>query len=384
MAVFTIFQSITLEGWTPLMYILLDSTSNPSWMYMTITIIVFGYLVVNLYCCVIVSSFQNQRAKNPAFVQRQLITLEMLLESDDPISSDTQPAIGKGCGNGGGAQVTELAATDTLPQSGILDEGEVPESSMAEDLKNAILADQTEEEDLEPEISPEEMEKMMKSESPEPDTNTKQRHAFIRAMSTSSSPPVKEPAALTQTYIQTVLGGETTETWRKRMQRESYIPGCLLYIWRSGDPLPSPEDPDVMSDPMLFDSCLGRLLASCVFDNVIMGVITINVILMAVEHDGQSDAFTEMLDLLEVVCALIFLAEMLLKWCGYKGLVWYFSSPASTFDCVLVISSLPAALAYLLKTPDGMNLSMVNLNLANPSQRTLAFLLIMNCSNLVY
>ena len=63
---FTIFQIMTLEGWTDLMYAAQGAESNYASWYFVVVVLIFGFIVVNLYIAVIVQTFAIIRRKNDA------------------------------------------------------------------------------------------------------------------------------------------------------------------------------------------------------------------------------------------------------------------------------------------------------------------------------
>lgn len=75
------------------------------------------------------------------------------------------------------------------------------------------------------------------------------------------------------------------------------------------------------------------------FGNFIMGVIMLNVTLMATEHHNQPDWQTDFLKIANYIFAGIFIVEMLLKWFAL-GLPEYFSDNFNCFDCLIVFISI--------------------------------------------
>ena len=64
---------------------------------------------------------------------------------------------------------------------------------------------------------------------------------------------------------------------------------------------------------------------------------------------GEGDTFHAKSQhlVLQVVFCFIFSTEAILKMLGMGGLRWYFRDPSNTFDCFLVLTSLPEALAQI-------------------------------------
>lgn len=75
------------------------------------------------------------------------------------------------------------------------------------------------------------------------------------------------------------------------------------------------------------------------FEILINIVILLNVVAMAIEHHGQSEDLSSILDLTELCFASIFALEALLKLCG-MGPVKYWNSGWNRFDLFLVITSI--------------------------------------------
>lgn len=63
-ASFTLFQMMTLEGWSDLMYAAQGSESSFAGYYFVVVILLFGFIVVNLYIAVIVQTFAKIRRRN--------------------------------------------------------------------------------------------------------------------------------------------------------------------------------------------------------------------------------------------------------------------------------------------------------------------------------
>ena len=57
LALITIFQCISLEGWVDVMYMLQDATNQWVWVYFVPLVVVGGFFVVNLFLAVIFDSF---------------------------------------------------------------------------------------------------------------------------------------------------------------------------------------------------------------------------------------------------------------------------------------------------------------------------------------
>lgn len=432
-AVFTIFQCSTLEGWTSIMYILQDGESEPAWLYMVIMILLFTYFVINLYCAVITMSFQQQRKKSDREAkERELakkksgLTVSQCVEraqdrqtfanavassalaglgmagreattiQTNPLASDSRELQGSDV-----SMQTEMLELGMKPDDGAAGEmsaaGEVgiPECSLLEEARAAVVEHSlVDEEDPNPPdvgselssearygrgngsgvaeegrveeeksrqvvgiemvqesnpLTPEAMEMLMRPDKSVPKLKGKPVVTLAERL---------EDSIYTEEFVETQLGGETCEMYRERKLAEGSW-GCTIWLWYHADPLPNPEHPNELSDPLRFDSRIGHLLASAGFDGGINLAILFNIIFMAMEYHNMPGWYEDMLNLMEVVFAMVFLIEMLLKWIGYGGFKWYFEELSNCFDFVLVLSSLPTAAEYLFGTKSVVNLSML-------------------------
>jgi len=75
------------------------------------------------------------------------------------------------------------------------------------------------------------------------------------------------------------------------------------------------------------------------FARFILLVTCINVLCLGLFHHNINPTFLQVLDTINLVCSFIFIAEMLMKWFA-MGLR-YFKDGYNTFDCALVIISIP-------------------------------------------
>lgn len=94
MAMFSIFQMLTLEGWTPIMYAGMQSQNEPIAAYFCVIIVVFAFVVVNLFIAVITTGFQNirrRRDKEEAIQQLRLgqIKIQQAANKQGSQESDT-------------------------------------------------------------------------------------------------------------------------------------------------------------------------------------------------------------------------------------------------------------------------------------------------------
>ncbi|CAK9013399.1 Muscle calcium channel subunit alpha-1 (MDL-alpha-1) [Durusdinium trenchii] len=76
------------------------------------------------------------------------------------------------------------------------------------------------------------------------------------------------------------------------------------------------------------------------FESLVSLAIAINCAFLALAHHEQSQEWADMLRRSELAFTLIFLAEMILKMVGLRGIRRYFASVRNCFDFVIVLSSL--------------------------------------------
>jgi len=89
-SIFTIFQMMTLEGWTGIMYMAQYAESNYSSWYFVIVILLFGFIVVNLYIAVIVQTFAIIRRKNDKAARMELVADGKLILNEDGTFSEVE------------------------------------------------------------------------------------------------------------------------------------------------------------------------------------------------------------------------------------------------------------------------------------------------------
>mmetsp|Transcript_1007 Transcript_1007/g.1240 ORF Transcript_1007/g.1240 Transcript_1007/m.1240 type:complete len:2098 (-) Transcript_1007:185-6478(-) len=85
------------------------------------------------------------------------------------------------------------------------------------------------------------------------------------------------------------------------------------------------------------------------FSKFIIGVIILNAITLVVIHRGQSEAFTNTLEWINVALAMIFVLEAILKLIGH-GFTAYFSDSVDVFDFVVSVVSMIDSLLFITQT----------------------------------
>ena len=170
--------------------------------------------------------------------------------------------------------------------------------------------------------------------------------------------------------LREALGGESTPMWRNRLILSrpcwsSWFGLWLLHIWRSQDPMidrqtPPPDQPrDRFIEPFQWDNYWGRIISTTTFEATIQVLIVVNIVFMAMEYHGQPHDYEVMLKVMEVFFCFVFVVEMLMKMKGMGGLHFYFEPFMNKFDFVLVMSSIPSAIAILASTDSFLNLSLL-------------------------
>lgn len=75
------------------------------------------------------------------------------------------------------------------------------------------------------------------------------------------------------------------------------------------------------------------------FSGFMTGVITVNTIVLASYHDGMSEEFNDTVELINNICAVVFVFEMLALWTAH-GLASYFGKPFNVLDFLVVVASI--------------------------------------------
>lgn len=84
-----------------------------------------------------------------------------------------------------------------------------------------------------------------------------------------------------------------------------------------------------------------------VFGNIILVVIIINSVILGLQtFPAITEAAGDVLSVLDTICLVIFIAEMLLKMIAYK-FIGYFKSAWNWFDFIIIITSVLSGLAVL-------------------------------------
>jgi hypothetical protein len=81
-----------------------------------------------------------------------------------------------------------------------------------------------------------------------------------------------------------------------------------------------------------------NLVSSVRFDGIIMVAIILNMVQMAVLHEGQSESFSNMLDFSNYIFTAIFIIEASLKLVAFGKT--YFKNAWNKFDFFVVVSSI--------------------------------------------
>ena len=81
-----------------------------------------------------------------------------------------------------------------------------------------------------------------------------------------------------------------------------------------------------------------KVATSDKFEAAMLSVIVLNVVLLALKHDGESSSWTTVQEALNFVCTLVFTAEMRLKLYAF-GVRGYWRNTWNRFDCFVVVTS---------------------------------------------
>jgi len=90
-AAFTIFQMFTLEGWTGVMYQCQFAEAGESSYYFVIIILLFGFIIVNLYIAVIVQTFAKIRRTRDREEKMDLVKAGKLIMNEDGTFTTANP-----------------------------------------------------------------------------------------------------------------------------------------------------------------------------------------------------------------------------------------------------------------------------------------------------
>lgn len=100
-----------------------------------------------------------------------------------------------------------------------------------------------------------------------------------------------------------------------------------------------------------------RLVVSDTFEQVIMALIMLNVVIMAMTHRDMEDGWIDMMEVSNVIFMTIFALEMVLKLAGL-GQEQYFASGWNRFDCALVVTNF---MVVVLKAEFGVDLTILRM-----------------------
>lgn len=436
MAMFSLFQMLTLEGWTPIMYAAMMAESQAVAAYFFVIIVIFAFVVVNLFIAVITTAFQNirrRRDKDQQIAELRLGQLKLLREAnmEGAVGEEADPETANLPGNTV-VHTTPEEQIEILLESAGMEQYYVNVLELVD--KIADLAGVTQE-DLEQvgvkpvhartilgagarwlSVLPVSADHKNRSQMVDMDhLPPKQQILYflkeysleryykevtklcddmndVRGLTTEdmANSAIKVPhqrkliqaareATLTKVdkddlvarnpLLKEALGGESVAMWRNRMILtrpfwSSKFGLWLLSVWRNQDPMvdmnspPAPAPREKFMEPYQWDNKCGRIISQIWFESSIQVAIVINIVFMAMEYHNQPDGYGSMLQAMEVVFCFVFVGEMILKMTG-MGLMFYFEPFMNKFDFVLVMSSIPSAIAIMFGTQELLNLSLL-------------------------
>lgn len=433
MALFTMFQVLTLEGWTGTMYMAMDAEGGYMAFYFIFCVFLFAFIAVNLFVAVITTTFQRIRRQRDREEQEALAAAGLMISEsgaivkmENPLSeaSTADPAergkneledVLKGVGmehylpnimN----MVDDLAELKQLTESDMVEGGikllharriitearkitpvaellalvqvdsTVPAGSLDQESKILQFLRQVELQKYYPEIvamcdNMDDVSKMTYDDCLAAGMKVVHARTMVAHVETYRLRHVdpNDPVANSPVLL-AMVGGETAGMFNNRLidtgncLPASFWKTCLgqslIKMWYRADPMIDYNDPP-RGEPRTkfleayprFDGRFGHLVAADEFDLFISAAIVLNIVFMALEHEGMSPLFLLVLDVAEVVFTLIFVGEMMCKFMGLGGLKWYFENPYNILDFFLVVTSIPSVFEILFGTESAFNLS---------------------------
>uniref|UniRef100_A0A914GZG4 Voltage-dependent calcium channel type A subunit alpha-1 n=1 Tax=Globodera rostochiensis TaxID=31243 RepID=A0A914GZG4_GLORO len=279
-AMITVFQCITMEGWTTIMYYTNDSLgSTYNWAYFIPLIVLGSFFMLNLVLGVLSGEFAKERERVEN--RREFLKLRRMQQINRELE--------------GYIEWIFTAEDVILNEERTTDEERVTIMEARRRANKMIQKDGVKQHSIETEE--EEDEEALDDEDPEAVENM-----YLNA----SGVPVHRNSGEAGKRNSLFSRRGLSSYWHRKMRR--------LRI------------------------CLRHVVKSQIFYWSVITLVFLNTVCVASEHHGQPEWFTEFLKYAEFTFLAIFISEMLIKIfaMGYRT---YFTSKFNRFDCIVIVGS---------------------------------------------
>lgn len=311
----TIFQAITLEGWVDIMYWGMDSVSPWVWVYFILMIMFGALILINLTLAVILSKFNEGRAKLKQQQREKLRSKSLIFRKDEAMALVFQVDVNSRAGRRKIRDMKQAIDREEKKRTVAVNVSEVATTT------NDTADDATWKKSLTVDTSGETSNDQVSNDTKISDEDTK-KHGGERteskgSSSTSSSSSVKQRAA-------TPVPESRAKTRKLVLWSNEDGPSCVIHAPRWM----------YVHHPTVRVWCTHTRfeIAMCV-------LIVANMIILSMDHYPQSNEFEDRLETINTVFTAIFALEVLFKWVGLG--VWdYFRDPLNQVDFVVVAAGL--------------------------------------------
>lgn len=331
-----IFQCITLEGWSPFMYLLQDSSHSIAWLYF-IALILFGaFILINLLLAVVMAKFrqaseevvEQRRERDKVRLEREAARAAHLQKLKLAASMSFRRSISSRAFLGGSVEEVEnplsIASRRALqrrPTFVVYDpvEARSRDMSVVPGVQNESGVEGEEKEDAM--YASQRFESSPGLRGGQPAERIGTRDGAVGAVGAQRNEDVKQGDGWQSRISMSCIG----------MAIEKVT--CRLVCGRCGS---------------AYDRNFARHLRSFISSKVISVLIYVSVslngIALAIEHDNMPEDLSDILRYINIGFVILFCLELLIKLLGY-GLAGYMSDGFNIVDGVVAIVSVVEVLA---------------------------------------
>eukprot|EP00163_Fabomonas_tropica_P031328 TRINITY_DN7412_c0_g2_i1.p1 TRINITY_DN7412_c0_g2~~TRINITY_DN7412_c0_g2_i1.p1 ORF type:complete len:551 (+),score=100.59 TRINITY_DN7412_c0_g2_i1:81-1733(+) len=325
-----IFQTITLEGWTDIMYWLQDASTAWVIIYFVITVFFGSFFIVNLALAVIYAKFSSiSEAANPS--ENKEGDKKGGDKKDDSSNTNSQGGTATGTGTPVGtgtatpvntttptiaittapAQAAPLGPAGAAAAAGSKNVSDVRESDTADDGGASLYPSSS---------------------------SSSSSSCALSSLTSSSQDYADEGGEVIQPAAGTIRAGDLDKSGTAAAMAFEPVPIARTTSMDDDDAAFSLAELE-LGDPTGWDRFVEFLRVMCnsrPFVYFILGVIVLNTIGLAIEHHGMDPELADALQVCNYVFTAIFILEMVIKITGL-GLKDYVSDRFNVFDGLIVI-----------------------------------------------
>eukprot|EP01062_Namystynia_karyoxenos_P015967 TRINITY_DN1582_c0_g3_i1.p1 TRINITY_DN1582_c0_g3~~TRINITY_DN1582_c0_g3_i1.p1 ORF type:complete len:2340 (+),score=847.86 TRINITY_DN1582_c0_g3_i1:111-7130(+) len=349
-AILVIFQTLTMEGWVDIMYIIEDVHTVFGCFYFVPLVILGSYFVLNLALAVINEEFETIRIS--AQEEQEQEELARAEEQDEAMIQLIMDAIQEAEDEEAAAAAEEEDEEDATPGEtdddtdggNSADSGSDRPADRVSSSASHPRVDSPAEQVVAPPAVPVRRERS--KERRKPSTDTASRKLSSDSVARKLSTDTVESGAVGERGSTPLLKKKKDKKRRARKPKKGVAaPAATTRVDRFRDA----RDNSGPQERSLGDCLVAawqwlrwrswEVVSKPLFVQIIIHVIFINTVLLAIEHHGQPDSLTQFLDISNVVLTMVFTGEMLLKLMasGFRG---YLEDRFNILDGSVVLVSL--------------------------------------------